>query len=508
MNTLSDKKPKPESSVVQRISRYYIAAMGLIITMFLVAYTYINLSYLYTDELIDMANRVALQFENILRSREMEDAFSGSRTNLFLDPLNDLNKYSRPEKVRIFVVFPNGVTSRYDEENDEVTFEKLPAEFFGVFRKSVQTSGRITEYPKTSNGYQWVVAVPIRGYYEKSGGLIITSIYVTEVLRRLYPVFAVVGISLLLAFWLLVQTKKSFIRTLGSPLENIIGALEHSSLNDFQSEEIRSQEDEIGKLARALDEVAVRLEKEQKLRDQDDENRRNFFHNVSHELKTPVAAMRAQAELLHDGLATEEELPGYYESILKDTIHLQNMVDDLLTLTRLQTPGYHMDLEPCCMAEILDDVYQSMSAMAQEKGVSLTLCQELSPEQTLVKGNYTRIRQIAIIFVENSIKYSEAGTQTQIILRENSPDTLELIVQDEGCGIPEDEIEQVFRNHYRASNTKNVEGNGLGLAIACGIADYLKFRIWLESKEHVGTSVHVFMPRLQEADSGETDSSF
>lgn len=465
--------------------------------MLLLAFCYINLNYLYTDELIDMANRVAHQFEDTMDSHLMEEYFNDSRTDVYRQQLNDLNKYSRPEKVRIFVVFPNGVTSQYNENEERVTFELLPPEFFSIFRKTVLHDELTTEYPNLSNRFKrWTVAVPIHGGQGVSGGMIITSIFMEDVIRRLIPVFAAIGIALILSFVFLMNAQKGFAEILESPLNNITKALETWSLSGFTSGAAAKRNDEIGMLARTLDEVALKLKEEQKRRDEDDENRRNFFNNVSHELKTPVAALRAQVELLNDGLAAEEELPEYYESILQNTVYLQEIVEDLLTLSRLQTPSFKLDLELCCVAEILDDVYQSMSPVAADKGILMTLEQKLIPEMTMVMGNYTRLRQLVLIFTENSIKYSPTGTHILLSLEEADQELL-LTVQDEGMGIPKGEMSNVFRHQYRASNTGETEGTGLGLTIAHEIAGRLNFRLEMDSEENCGTTVYIYMPCCQ-----------
>lgn len=494
MNIRKDKSHKKEYSLVSRISRIYSIGMILLNGLLLISFCYINLSYLYTDELVDMANRVTVQFEDTTRNLTMEKYFNESQTVHFLQQLNDLNKYSRPEKVHIYVVFPNGVTSQYSEKLEQVVFELLPPDFFYVFREAIKNDELTTEWPGVRNHFsRWNVAVPIRGYTGNSGGIVITSIYTKDVITRLFPVFLTIGLSLILSFAFLINAQKGFSQILASPLNNITSALEAWSLSRFSGSDVANRTDEIGRLARTLDEVADKLEEEQQRRDRDDENRRNFFNNVSHELKTPVAALRAQTELLKDGLATKEELPGYYDSILRETLYIQHMVDDLLTLSRLQAPGYKMEKEPCCLTDILNDVYQSLSPAADGKGIELRLDRTLAPEYTVVNGNYTRIRQLIIIFTENAIKYSERGAHVWIQLTEKEK-ALELVVQDEGCGIPKTEVDQVFQHQFRASNTGNKSGNGLGLAIANEIASLMHFTLSLESEEYKGTTVTVHIP--------------
>ena len=138
-------------------------------------------------------------------------------------------------------------------------------------------------------------------------------------------------------------------------------------------------------------------------------------------------------------------------------------------------------------------MYQSLHQPADQKGIQLQLENTLPPECTVVNGNYTRIRQLIIIFTENAIKYSEKGAHVRIQLTEKEKD-LRLVVQDEGCGIPEAEVDQVFQHQFRASNTGSKSGNGLGLAIANEIASLMHFTLSLESVEQEGTTITVHIP--------------
>lgn len=470
------------------------------ISVVLIIFSYLNLSYLYTDTLVDVANRVALQFENTMKEDLMEQYFYESRTGYFQQQLADLNKYSRPAKVQILVVFPNGVTGQYNETLHRVTFEVLPPAFFGVFRDTAQTSALVTEYPGFSNKFaRWTVSVPIRGHTGATNGMVITSIFMDDVLRQLIPVFAAVSLVSLLSFLFLINAQKGFAEILQSPLNNIAKALENWSLSGPKSITVTTRKDEIGRLARALDELALTLEKEQRCRDEDMRQRQNFFRDVSHELRTPVTSLRAQVELLRDGLATEEELPHYYEGIFRETLYIQKLVDDLLTLSRLQAASFTIEKEPCCLLDILEDIYESMRLVAAEKGIQFSFVQDSTDENSMVMGNYSRLRQLVMIFVDNSIKYSQSGTNILMTLK-NEGDNLILSIQDEGCGIPAQDMDKVFTRQYRASNTGAAEGSGLGLQIAKQIASLLDCTITLDSRENQGTKITLCLPRLSLAE--------
>ncbi len=495
MSTSKNKKTGYESSLVRRIIRTYLIAMLCVNAMLLVAFCYVNLNRIYTDELIDMARRVEEQFESVMdENAVMENFFNNSRNEYFQQQLDDLNKYSRPEKIHLYVVFPNGITSRYDEDQERVTFEVLPPEFFPVYQRTLRKGAMTTEWPGLGNRFaRWTVAMPIHGLGDYSGGMVIASINTTDVLVSLMPVFFVIALSLALSFFFLLWAQRGFAKILEAPLNRITEALKNWSLTGYTATEEAGRVDEIGRLARAIDELALTLEEEQACRDEDDANRRTFFNNISHELRTPVTALRAEVELLRDGMADEEELPGYYESLYQSTLYLQNLVDDLLTLSRLQAPGFVIEKDPCCFADILEDVRQGLTPAAAEKGVRLEFEQCVKPDQTVVLGNYARLRQLVTIFVDNAVKYSEAGTCVSVTLRRDEG-KLRLTVRDQGMGIPEEEIAKVFDRQYRASNARDKKGSGLGLAIARELTELLGFELSLDSRLNEGTTVELIMP--------------
>ena len=490
----SAKKP----SLAYRLSHQYALTLVILNVVVLIAFCASNISYLYRETLVDMAHRVVVLFEDSLEDPEMEAAFHDSRADQFRRQLADLNKYSRPEKVQIYVVFPDGVTSYYNETTDVVDFRLLPPEFFRVFSAAVLEEGLVTQYPFTNrlSLFQWVVAVPIRDQGGVTGGLVITSIYLGDILRYLVPVFLVVGISSLCSALLFLRVRRHLVGTLALPLKEVTTALENWRVNNYKNpypDVTRS--DEIGQLAKALSHMAAELEADRQRREQDDENRYHFFSDVSHELKTPVAALRAQIELLSDGLAAPEELPQFYDSLRRDTLHIQRLVEDLLLLSRLQAPNFTMEREPCCLTDIIRDVFYTMDALAAQSGVRLSFQETVPSAQAIVLGNYTRLRQMVLIFVENAVKYSGEGSLVEVLLSREG-ETLLLIVRDNGRGIPAEEADKVFQRQYRASNSTNREGSGLGLSIAQTIAERLGASLSLESREHVGTTVTIRMEAM------------
>lgn len=248
------------------------------------------------------------------------------------------------------------------------------------------------------------------------------------------------------------------------------------------------RDDEIGALAKTLDELSGRLqtadEESQKL----EKLRREFIANISHELRTPVTVIRGSLEALQDGVVTDaEEVKYYYEQMHRESIFLQRLINDLLDLSRLQNVDFPIEKELLNLCDVVQDVLRSGRQLGAEKKLQITA--DMDTDVYVVNGDYGRLRQMLMIFVQNSIKFSAEGGSIEIALHGNK-----LTVTDHGCGIKQEDLLHAFDRFYKARNERNKSGSGLGLAIAKQIALRHNMQLALDSKEQVYTQVTVNLP--------------
>ena len=260
---------------------------------------------------------------------------------------------------------------------------------------------------------------------------------------------------------------------------------------DYQARCNIKQNDEVGDLANTLDILAERLEvadaESQKL----EQLRREFIANISHELRTPVTVIRGSLEALRDGVVTEqEEVEQFHEQMLKESVFLQRLINDLLDLSRLQNMDFPMELEPVNLCDIIQDAVRSSRRLSLAKHVQITAL--LDTEIYVLNGDYGRLRQMLLVFLHNGIKFSREAGSIEVQLKGNR-----LTITDHGCGIQLEDVEHVFDRFYKARNEKNKEGSGLGLAIAKQIA--LRHGIGLNMSSELGkfTRVIITLPGKQ-----------
>ena len=249
-----------------------------------------------------------------------------------------------------------------------------------------------------------------------------------------------------------------------------------------------TQKDEVGELARTLDVLAERLqladEESQKL----EKLRREFIANISHELRTPVTVIRGSLEALRDGVVTEpEDVAEFHEQMYNESLFLQRLINDLLDLSRLQNTDFPIEKEPLDLCAVVQDAVRGSRRLGLEKEITITA--KLDKEPYLLNGDYGRLRQMLMIFLHNSIKFSPEKSSIEVELAGNK-----LKLSDHGCGMKAEDVPHAFDRFYKARNEQNKSGSGLGLAIAKQIALRHGMELSLESELGKGTTITVQLP--------------
>lgn len=249
-----------------------------------------------------------------------------------------------------------------------------------------------------------------------------------------------------------------------------------------------TQKDEVGELARTLDVLAERLqladEESQKL----EKLRREFIANISHELRTPVTVIRGSLEALRDGVVTEPaDVAEFYEQMYNESLFLQRLINDLLDLSRLQNTDFPIEKEPLDLCAVVQDAVRGSRRLGLEKEITITA--KLDKEPYLLNGDYGRLRQMLMIFLHNSIKFSSEKSSIEVELAGNK-----LKLSDHGCGMKAEDVPHAFDRFYKARNEQNKSGSGLGLAIAKQIALRHGMELSLESELGKGTTITVQLP--------------
>ena len=202
-----------------------------------------------------------------------------------------------------------------------------------------------------------------------------------------------------------------------------------------------------------------------------EQTRRDYVANVSHELRTPLTAMRALIEPLRDGLVkTEEQRQQIYDVVLRETMRLSRLVNDMLELSRLQSGTASLSRSVFAPLPLFNLIHETYSAYAED--YQQTFVYDVPEDLPSVWGNPDRTQQVLIVLLDNAFKYTpEGGVVTLSACAEG--DVVRVRVRDTGMGIPAADLPHVFDRFYKVDKSHHSKGTGLGLAIAYEIMKHL-----------------------------------
>ena len=194
---------------------------------------------------------------------------------------------------------------------------------------------------------------------------------------------------------------------------------------------------------------------------------RNFVHNVSHELKTPLTVIQGHANKMSDAPDDREGWQASCRIIADEAKRLTQLVDNLLTLTRLESPNFTLEPAPLSLGALLEDAILQLSDLAEKRQLALSL--NLPPGLPRLEADRARLKQVVLNLLDNALKYTPSGGSISVTVRfDAARGQLVCAVQDSGEGIPPDDLPYIFDKLYRArrAHGRPVEGSGLGLTIA------------------------------------------
>ena len=247
----------------------------------------------------------------------------------------------------------------------------------------------------------------------------------------------------------------------------------------------------IEEVSQDVEDWANENEKEMQLLRQNEQFRREFLQNLSHEFRTPIFAIQGYVETLLDHAITDPQVNRrYLENASRNIDRLINLLNDLDQISKLERGEVILVRQPFVIQELVKEVFEILGEKAQLQHMQCQLKKDSESPLTVV-ADKEKIRQVLLNLVENAIKYGKTnGTITASIYLTDGKHVL-IEITDDGMGIPEKELSRVFERFYRTEEgrTRDGKGSGLGLAICKHIIEAHGETIHIRSKEQVGTTL-------------------
>lgn len=312
---------------------------------------------------------------------------------------------------------------------------------------------------------------------------------ITDLMKMMVPSIA---ISLLLALSVAGVLTNKFAASVTKPILEISHKLEgiYDEKIDFNFPHY--QYDELNIIARTTTDMSKSVQDYIRKLEKEKTIRQEFFSNASHELKTPLTAIRGYAELLQSGMASDTQMQKeFLGRIHSEVEEMTSLINDILMISRLETKELMPTKEMLCVKSVAEEVKKTLKPLADENNVSL----EIHCCDDFVYMDRSHLQGILSNLMGNAVKYNRPGGFVQTDITMNST-SLSIRVEDSGIGIAKEDQKRIFERFYRVDKgrSKRVAGTGLGLSIVKHVTEFYGGCVSVESQSGVGSTFLVQLP--------------
>jgi two-component system, OmpR family, sensor kinase len=331
-----------------------------------------------------------------------------------------------------------------------------------------------------------------------------------EARQRARGIIAFVVLLSLLGLALTALIGRSVVRRVSEPLGEVERAVERLASGDLTARVSTDGPREIRGVATALNTLAEENQRAREMEEQVvtqlrrlDRAKDDFVSTVSHELRTPLTSIAGYVELFEDGFVEDltPQQRGMLAVVRRNVGRLRNLIEDLLTLSRVEADAFRTSFEVVDLGAVTCDVSRDIGQLAERSGVLVSGTRPEHP--VLVRGDAGQLTRAVLNLLTNAVKFSPPGSRVELELVERAG-MAEVSVVDHGIGIPAPELATLGTRFFRASNAVGAEitGTGLGLRIVQTIADNHGGGLRLESVEGEGTTARLVVPLARDRDHG------
>lgn len=260
-------------------------------------------------------------------------------------------------------------------------------------------------------------------------------------------------------------------------------------------------DDEIGMLCQDFEEMRLRLKESADEKIQYDKESKELISNISHDLKTPITAIKGYVEGIQDGVASSPEKIGkYIRTIYNKANDMDRLIDELTFYSKIDTNKIPYNYSKINVSEYFGDCIEEVGLDMETRGTELGYFNYVDETVTII-ADAEQMKRVISNIIGNSLKYLDKKRGILNIRIKDDGDFIQIVIEDNGKGIAPKDIPYIFDRFYRTDSSRNSAqgGSGIGLSIVKKIIEDHGGRIWATSKEGIGTEVHFVLRKYQEA---------
>ena len=284
------------------------------------------------------------------------------------------------------------------------------------------------------------------------------------------------------------------------PLEKLKKAALNIKNGNLDFNVIADTEDEIGEVCTAFEDMRVKLKDQIEVSMQYEKDNKELISNISHDLKTPITAIKGYVEGIRDGVAdTPEKMDRYIRTIYNKATDMDKLIDELFLYSKLESNSMNYSFAKLNLQDYFEDCADEISMDLDARGIAFDYHNYVSLD-TIIIADPEQLKRVINNIVGNSVKYMAARPGRIGIIIKDEPEFVQVEIRDNGKGIAKKELPHIFERCYRTDASRNSSkgGSGLGLSIAKKIIEEHGGKIWANSVEGEGTTISFVLRKYKE----------
>ncbi len=324
---------------------------------------------------------------------------------------------------------------------------------------------------------------------------------VDEVMEQVRSTVAKIFVSGIVVLLLVVALAFVWLyQSIVQPLEKLKKAALNIKNGNLDFNVIADTEDEIGEVCTAFEDMRVKLKNQIEVSMQYEKDNKELISNISHDLKTPITAIKGYVEGIRDGVAdTPEKMDRYIRTIYNKATDMDKLIDELFLYSKLDSNSMNYSFAKLNLKDYFEDCADEISMDLESRGITFDFRNYVS-EDTIIIADPEQLKRVINNIVGNSVKYMAARPGRIGIHILNEPEFVQVEIRDNGKGIAKKELPHIFERCYRTDASRNSSkgGSGLGLSIAKKIIEEHGGKIWANSVEGEGTTISFVLRKYKE----------
>ncbi len=437
--------------------------------------------------LSNTTNMMYIRLENIAEEdeRRLED-------KAFLEELNE-----EASRVFSYIVVRKG-TEEYYTGNEEMSgrfFSRLPA--YGFESKDSNSGFYYNDMQKLVKQIDFV-------FSDGDEGSLFLVTRVNSVVSRSFLIYLFSAIIFILVLTSIVLTQWVY-KGFFEPINRLNVAMQQIAEGNFEYSLTSEDTNEIGELYRNYEDMRLRLKESTEEKIQNERQNRELVSNISHDLKTPITAIKGYVEGIMDGVAdTPEKMDRYIKTIYTKANDMNRLINELTYYSGIDSNRIPYNFHRINLAEFFQDCVEDVGLDLESKNIELNYSNLVDPSTRII-ADPEQLKKVIDNIVGNSIKYMDKPKGVINIRILDEVDSVRVEIEDNGKGISTKDLGKIFERFYRtdASRNSSTGGSGIGLSIVKKIIEDHGGYIWATSKDGEGTCLHFVIRKYREAEENE-----